>query len=230
MSTPHITDDLLNVLSEIPTPAVANGIEEFDVRPRDEGYMDGTIHCRFPSLGPVVGYAVTAKLTARKDESGAEDLSQELWKHTQDFSGPRLVVIEDIDDPAGVGSFWGEVNANIFKRLGCLGIITNGGVRDLPEMKAAGFHAFSQFLSVSHGYYRITEVGGPVTVGGLSVEPGDLLHADEHGVVKIPLEIAPRLPQAVRDVEALEKVTLDLCASDNFTLEKLSEAEREVTH
>jgi regulator of RNase E activity RraA len=227
--THHISDELLNTLSKIPTPAVANGLERFDLRPRDEGYMDGSVHCRFPGLGPMVGYAVTAKLTGRRDDS-AQDFRTELWKHTQDFPGPSIVVIEDVDDPAGLGSFWGEVNANVFKRLGCLGIITNGGVRDLPEMEGIGFHAFSSVLSVSHAYNRIIEVGGPVTVGGMVVEPGDLLHADEHGVVKIPLEAAEDLPQAVRDVEAIEKRTLDLCASPDFSLERLLEARRAVTH
>ena len=192
--------------------------------------MAGDIRCRFPDLGPIAGYAVTARLSSRPFGPEDPDLRERLWEHTQEQPGPRIVVIEDIDEPAGLGSFWGEVNANVFKALGCLGVITNGGVRDLPEMSGLGFHAFTGTLSVSHGYNRIVEVGVPVTVGGLVVNPGDLLHADEHGVVSIPTEVADRLAGAVHDVEVIEQKTIQLCKSEDFSLEKLLEARRAVTH
>lgn len=224
----QISEELRQTLAAIPTPAVANGLERFDIRPRDEGFMDGSIHCRFPALGPMVGYAVTAKLIGHAEDDDRPDLRERLWEHTQEVPGPRIVVIEDLDN--GVGSFWGEVNANVFHALGCLGVITNGGVRDLPEMEAVGFHAFSGQLSVSHAYNKIVEVGGPVTVGGLVVNPGDLLHADEHGVVQIPAEVAAEVPQAVRDVEEIEQRTISLVKSADFSLEKLLESRRVVTH
>jgi 4-hydroxy-4-methyl-2-oxoglutarate aldolase len=226
----EIDTAVLAELAGIPTPAIANGLERFNTRPRDEGYMNGSVVCRFPGLGPMLGYAVTAKMTAGKDHREALDLRAELWEYTQAIPGPRVVVIEDLDDPPGLGSFWGEVNANVFRTLGCLGVITNGGVRDLPEMEALGFHAFSSTLAVSHAYNRIAEVGCPVTIAGLRIQPGDLLHADAHGVVNIPADVAPRLAGAVRDVEKAEQKTISLCRSPDFSVAKLLEMRRAVIH
>jgi regulator of RNase E activity RraA len=140
------------------------------------------------------------------------------------------VVIEDLDEPPGVGSFWGEVNANVFRALGCRGVITNGGVRDLSEMEALGFHAFSSVLSVSHAYVRVVEVGVPVQVGGLTVHPSDLLHGDRHGVVLVPTQVASQVPDAVRAVEAEERRFIDFLQSPTFTAEKLIQSASPATH
>jgi 4-hydroxy-4-methyl-2-oxoglutarate aldolase len=122
------------------------------------------------------------------------------------------------------------VNANVFRALGCRGVITNGGVRDLPEMEALGFHAFSSLLSVSHAYVRVVEVGVPVRVGGFTVHPGDLLHGDCHGVVLVPAEIASQVPDAVRAVEAEERRFIDFLQSPTFTAEKLIEMASPARH
>ena len=100
---------------------------------------------------------------------------------------PRVVVVEDLDEPSGVGSLWGEVNANMHKAMGCVGVVTNGSVRDLDEVEPLGFHFFAQHVRVSHSYVHIVEVGTPVRIGGLTVRPGDLLHGDKHGVTNIPV-------------------------------------------
>jgi 4-hydroxy-4-methyl-2-oxoglutarate aldolase len=223
-----VDSETLAEIATMSSPSVANGIERFQVRPRDTGFMDGTIVCRFPDLGPLVGYAVTARIRAvgRGDHLPAT----QLWQHILTMPEPRIVVIEDLDDPPGVGSFWGEVNSNIHHALGCRGVITNGGVRDLPEMEALGFHAFSSVISVSHAYVRIVEVGMPVEVGGLRVSPGDLLHADRHGVVLVPNDIASELPDAVRAVEAAERTVIDFCQSPVFTVEGLYEKQTEMRH
>jgi regulator of RNase E activity RraA len=183
--------------------------------------MSASIQCRFPSLGPVVGYAVTAKIRSGRYEDSPNDLRRELWEHTQSVPAPRLVVIEDCDPLPGRGSFWGEVNANIFRALGCLGVVTDGSVRDLPEMEAAGFFAFSGSVSVSHAYARVVCVGSDVEVGGLRVEPGDLLHGDMHGVVSIPKHTVNRLIDEVRAVELHEREIIDLCNSSEFSLARL---------
>jgi 4-hydroxy-4-methyl-2-oxoglutarate aldolase len=217
-----VPPDTLAELATMSSPSVANGIERFKLRPNDTGYMDGTIICRFPKLGPVVGHAVTARIRAA-GEADQVPGTTDLWRHALGIPEPRVVVIEDIDKPPGVGSFWGEVNANVFRALGCGGVITNGGVRDLPEMEALGFHAFSSMLSVSHAYVRVVEVGVPARVGGLTVHPGDLLHGDCHGVVLVPTEIASQVPDAVRAVEAEERRFIDFLQSPTFTAEKLIE-------
>jgi 4-hydroxy-4-methyl-2-oxoglutarate aldolase len=221
--------DTLAELATMSSPSVANGIERFKVRPNDTGYMDGTIICRFPQLGPVVGYAVTARIRAAGQ---ADELPRttDLWRQALEIPEPRIVVIEDLDERPGVGSFWGEVNANVFRALGCRGVITNGGVRDLAEMEALGFHTFSSVLSVSHAYVRVVEVGIPVRVGGLTIHPGDLLHGDCHGVVLVPTEIAARIPDAVRAVEAEERRFIDFLQSPTFTAEKLIERASQAKH
>ena len=210
---------VLAELASFATPSVANGIETFKVRPRNEGFMDGTVRCIFPNLGTTIGYAVTARIRAAAQ--GEHLAAADLWKHAVSMPAPRIVVIEDLDEPPGVGSFWGEVNGNVFRALGCAGVVTNGGVRDLREMEALGFHAFAGSICVSHAYVRVVEVGIPVKVGGLVVRPGDLLHADRHGVMSVPAEIARDLPAAIRAVEADERKLINYCQSPGFNLDGL---------
>jgi regulator of RNase E activity RraA len=131
--------------------------------------------------------------------------------------------MHDIDEPRGQGAYWGEVQANIHKALGCLGVVTDGTVRDLPEAEAAGFHFFSGHVSVSHAYVHMVDFGLPVKLGGLWVKPGDLIHADQHGVVTIPPEIADRIPDAVAKVEADERKIIDVCKSKDFSAQKLKD-------
>jgi regulator of RNase E activity RraA len=132
------------------------------------------------------------------------------------------VVLHDIDDPI-VGSFWGEVNANIHKALGCVGTVTDGSVRDLDEVQETGFHFFSGCISVSHAYVHMIEFGTAVKVGGLTVKPGDLIMGDKHGVISIPREIAGDIPRAAQMIEDWERRVIDFCKSDNFSLEGLRE-------
>ena len=121
-----------------------------------------------------------------------------LWEHVLELPEPRFVVVQDLDDPPGVGSYWGEVNGSIFTALRCVAVFTNGAVRDLTEMQAIGIQAFAGCVAVSHAYVHLVGVGEPVTVGGLAVRPGDLLHGDQHGVLSIPFEIAGALAAATR--------------------------------
>ena len=215
---------LLDELRTFTTPSIANAMETFDVRPRNEGYMDASVRCMFPELGVVNGYAATA--TIRAAEPG-EDASRALWAHLRTLPEPRLVVVQDLDEPPGVGSLWGEVNANIHQAFGAVGVITNGCVRDLDEMRALGFHAFAGSVGVSHAYVHVVEVGVAVTVGGLVVEPGDVLQGDQHGVIAIRPDIAKELPDAVRKIEADERGVIDLFRGENFDAAKFA---GDVTH
>ena len=164
-----LSEALREELASLSTPSIANGIETFGLRPRDEGFMNGSIRCRFPELGPVVGYAATARIRASSRNESERLGASELWSHVMSVPAPRIVVVEDLDDPGGVGSFWGEVNANVFRSCGCAAVVTNGGVRDLQEMEALGFQAFSSTICVSHAYVRVVQVAQPVIVGGLEV-------------------------------------------------------------
>jgi len=214
---------VLRALQTLNTPTVANAIETFNLRPRNQGFMDASVRCMLPGLGVMVGYAVTAKIRAAEPPApGAAVPRRRMWEYILSIPEPRVVVIQDLDDPP-VGSFWGEVNANIHRALGCVGTVTNGGVRDLDEVEQLGFHLFASQVHVSHAYVHVVEIGTPVEVGGLTVHPGDLLHGDKHGVIQIPLEIAPDLFRAAKEVEARERRIIEVCQSPDFSIEKLSE-------
>ncbi len=203
---PTLSEAQLRELATWPTPAIANAIETFNVRSRAVGFMSSEIQCRFPELGVGVGYAVTAKIRASVPPADdPETVDREPWTdHLLSVPGPRIVVIQDMDQPA-IGSYWGEVNATRHKAMGCLGVITDGGVRDLDEMRGMGFQALSKSVLVSHAYVHMVEVGGPVTVGGLTVRSGDLLAMDQHGAIHIPHDIAPEVAAAAARVEAEER-------------------------
>jgi 4-hydroxy-4-methyl-2-oxoglutarate aldolase len=213
---------LLKLLRTYNTPTVANAIEVFDVRPRNEGFMRPEIRCIFPNMGVMVGYAVTVKIQAlTPGAKGATIYPSEHWKDIMKVPAPRVVVVEDLDEPSGVGSLWGEVNANMHKAMGCVGVVTNGSVRDLDEVEPLGFHFFAQHVSVSHSYVHIVEVGTPVRIGGLTVRPGDLLHGDKHGVTNIPLDLAARIPEGVQSVETMERQIINYSKSPEFTVDGL---------
>jgi regulator of RNase E activity RraA len=210
---------VLDELRSFTAPSLSNGIETFDVRPRSEGFTDRTVRCMFPELGARIGYAATA--TMRGAAEGDRLPPSALWEHVVELPEPRFVVVQDLDDPSGVGCYWGEVNGSIFTALGCGAVVTNGAVRDLTEMRAIGLQAFAGSVAVSHAYNRLVGVGDPVMVGGLVVRPGDLLHGDQHGVLSIPLGIAEALAAATRAVEAEERELIDFCRSPGFSVDAL---------
>ncbi|MDZ7726786.1 MAG: RraA family protein [Dehalococcoidia bacterium] len=218
-----LSEEELAALRAWPTPAISNAIETFNVRSRNTGFMGPEIACRFPEFEPIVGYAVTCKI--RASIPPAEDPeaipAPAWWEHIESIPAPRIVVIQDMDQPPR-GSFWGEVNANIHKALGCAGVVTDGGVRDLDEVRELGFQFVAKEVLVSHAYVHIVEVGGPVTVGGLTVRPGELLHADQHGAMQIPLDIAAQVPAAAQAVEDRERVIINYAKSPEFSREGLA--------
>ena len=218
-------EDLLQSLARYDAPTLANAIETFDLQPRDVGFADSRIRCMFPELGRMVGFAATATIVARgapaSDWAGAGN--EALYSHVRTIRAPRIVVVKDLDDPPAHGSLWGEVHATIFGALGCVGCVTDGAVRDLDEARGMGFHFFAAGPSVSHAYVRVEAIGEPIEIGGLEVAPGDLLHADQHGVLKIPLEIAAELPAAADRVIETEQALLRWVRSDDFDPDRLAE-------
>jgi regulator of RNase E activity RraA len=220
-----IDTGLLEALAKYDSPTLSNAIETFDIRNRDEGYTSHEIHCLFPDLPPVVGYAAT--VTVRSHEPPMSELPQSvLWKHVQSITTPRILVAQDLDDPEGVGAMWGEVQATIFKALGCQAIVTDGVVRDLPEVRAMGLQFYAAGTTASHAYAHFESAGHTVTIGGLTVRPGDLLHADRHGVLLIPDSIAPRLPDAADKIIAREQKLIRWIRSKDFDPDRLDEMRR----
>ncbi|MBJ7598920.1 MAG: hypothetical protein DLM67_16315 [Candidatus Nephthysia bennettiae] len=216
-------DEVLEALRRYDTPTIANAIEEFDIRPRDEGFANIDVRCMFPELGVMVGYAATAAIRARGVGQGDQAA---LWFHVRAGPEPRVVVVQDLDDPPAHGSLWGEVNASVFQSLGCVGAVTDGSVRDLNEVRGMGFHFFARAAGVSHAYVRVESVGEPVRVGGLTVTPGDLIHADQHGVLLVPHEIAAELPAAAERVIEREQTFIRWVRSPDFDPDRLAEMRR----
>ena len=217
--------ETLEALRRYDSPTLSNAIETFDIRPRDEGFAGMEIQCLFPELGPMVGYAATATIRAVGRGAGESDPSP-LWALVRSLPGPRVVVIQDLDDPPGRGAFWGEVQSTIYKALGCAGTVTDGCVRDLKEVREMGFQFFARGPGVSHAYVRLESVRGAVNVGGLTVRPGDLVHADQHGVLLIPTAIAADLPAAADRIVEREQEFIRWVRSPEFDPDRLAEMRR----
>ncbi|MCH8186681.1 MAG: RraA family protein [Chloroflexi bacterium] len=219
-----LTRQQLDTLGKIQTCAVANAIETFDVMPRNQGFMRPAVRSIFPGLGSMIGYAVTGVISAKTPPTSHMRIPRSEWvDYVLSVPEPRVIMLQDLDYPDVLGSFWGEVQSNVHQALGCVGTVTDGGVRDLDEMREAGFFAFATEVLVSHAYVHIVEYGVPVTIGGLTVSPGDIVMGDQHGVLTVPKDIAADIPKAVEEVEKGERRIIDFCRSSSFTSEGLKE-------
>ena len=220
-----IEASVLEALGRYDSPTLSNAIETFDVRNRDDGYTGHEIRCMFPEMPPVVGLAATVGV--RSHEPPINPLEPAvLWKHVQSIRGPRILVAQDLDDEGGVGAMWGEVQATIFKALGCLAIATDGVVRDISEVRAMGLQLYARGTTASHAYAHFESAGHTVTIGGLAIRPGDIIHADQHGVLLVPPEIAARLPAAADKIIATEQKLIRWIRSEEFDPAKLDEMRR----
>ena len=222
MTTNQLTQVQLDQLRHLDSSMMANAIETFDVRLRNTGFTDSRVHCIFPDFPAIVGYAATARIRTSNPpmEGHSYHDRTDWWNHILSIPAPRIVVVEDVDEHPGLGSFIGEVHANILCALGCVGLVTNGAVRGLRATRAIGFQMFAGNFSVSHAYAHIFDFGGPIKVGGMKVQPGDLLHGDVHGVQAIPLEIADKIPQAAEQIVQNSERIVTLCRSREVTLDK----------
>jgi len=225
MGTETLAPEVLDALRRYDSPTLSNAIETFDIRPRDEGFASMEIQCLFPELGVMVGYAATATIRARGQDEGGGDHSP-LWALVRSLPEPRVVVVQDLDEPPGHGAMWGEVQSSIYKALGCAGTVTDGCVRDLKEVREMGFHFFARGPGVSHAYVRLESVGVPVQIGGLTIRPGDLIHADQHGVLLVPTGLAAELPAAADRIIEREQEFIRWVRSAEFDPERLAEMRR----
>ena len=221
---PQASARVLNLLRRTGTCTVSNAIETFNVRMRNEGFMQDESRCQFPTLPPVTGYAVTGRI--RTSAPPIANLCYyhrpDWWEYVAGFPSPKIIVLHDMDRTPGAGAFFGEVHSRISRALGCVAYVTNGAIRDAPALAASQFQCFSSGLSVSHSYAHIIDFGEPVEIGGLKVSPGDLLHGDAHGVQTIPPSIAELLPEAIQAIVDREAELISFCESPDFTLEKLT--------
>lgn len=177
------------------TPTIYNGWEQITSRPRTSGYNIEETRDFMPEFGPMIGYAVTVKIKPSEPCPNPDAWAQ-YRSYIASIPGPKIIVMQDLDKPQVYGSFWGEVSANTHKTLGCVGVIVDGAIRDLDEMKSAGFKALARRLCVGHAYAAPLSWAEPVEVFGTTVNPGDLIHADKHGFLVIPEEDQPRILEA----------------------------------
>ena len=191
-----LTREQLEALSRFDTPTICNAIEGFGVRGRTEGFTRPELRLRSAmSDKPMVGYA---------------EVMEAYYRQYEGFDLPMVAAIQDLDR-VPVGSFWGDVQATVHRALGCIGVITDGGVRDIEEVRKVGFYMFSKEVLISHAYIHMVEAGTEVDICGMTVRPGDLIHADHHGAIVIPEEIAGEVAEAcVRAMDA-ENALLEPC-------------------
>jgi 4-hydroxy-4-methyl-2-oxoglutarate aldolase len=220
----------LEQLRRLSTCIVASAIEGFRLRLPNSGFTDSSISCIFKDRLPLIGYAATARMRSKNPPMVGHGYYYERtdwWNHILSIPAPRVVVIEDVDERPGLGALIGEVNANILLALGCLGLVTNGSVRDVDQVGLTRFQMFAGGVSVSHAYAHIFDFGGTVEVGGLKVNPGDLIHGDRHGVQTVPLEVADKVPAAAHRIMHRRQHLIGICRATDFSIEKLREAIRE---
>jgi regulator of RNase E activity RraA len=230
MKSESLPPSTLEKLRAFSTCVVASAIEVFGIRLPNVGFANSSVKCRFPDLASVVGFAVTARIRSSDPPMEGKNYYHrpDWWEHIQKMPAPRIVVIEDTDKPPGLGAFVGEVHANILAALGCVAVVTNGAVRDIREVRAAGFQMFSGNVSVSHAYAHIFDFGGTVTVGELKVGPGDLIHGDLNGVLNVPTELAARIPDVAAGIVEKRRSLVEVCRSREFSLAHLRQAAQEV--
>jgi 4-hydroxy-4-methyl-2-oxoglutarate aldolase len=220
-----VSPDTLDFLRNTDTCTVSNAIENFNVRMRNEGYIQGTPRCLLPELPPVAGFAVTGRI--RTTSPPIANLCyyhrMDWWHYVASLPAPKIIVIADVDHIPGTGAFVGEIHARIARALGCVAYVTNGTVRDIEGLRDAGFQCFAAGLRVSHAYAHIIEFGEPVDLGGLTISTGDLLHGDCHGIQTIPHDIADKLPAEVELLVQREAEMIQFCKSTDFSLRKLDE-------
>jgi len=219
---------LLEALGRYDTPTICNALEIVAPERRLVGFTTRPLVCPFPDLPPIVGYARTACIRSAV-ASGLSSVEQQqrriaYYDYVGTGFGPRINVIQDVDGPdVGFGAFWGEVQSAVHKALGCIGVITDGSIRDIAQW-APGFQALAGSIGPSHAFVHAEHFGGDVRVAGMTVRSNDLIHADRHGAVVIPLDVAARVPDAADLCGRRETPILEIARSPFFTLEKLKEA------
>jgi len=229
LDTP-LSPDQIDQLRSFNTCVISDAIETFGVRLRNEGFATAGFRCLFKNFPPMVGYAATCKIrSAHPPIVGSRYVERtDWWKHIMSVPPPRIVVMQDTDPEPGTGAFLGVVHVNILKALGCVGAVTNGAARELNGIEASGFQVFAGRLAISRAYVHIVEFGGLVEVGGLKIQPGDLIHGDRHGIINVPRDLAPQLSEVASRIMEKERQVIELSRKPGASFEELGVAVREL--
>jgi regulator of RNase E activity RraA len=222
-----ITAETLAILRQHDTPTICNALEYVMGGRTAEGFTKSPTVCADPTLQPIVGFARTAKIRAsspaQRPATEVRALRMQYYEYVSAGTGPNVVVIEDTDWPHCIGGFWGEMQVAQHKGLGVAGTLTNGVLRDLG-MLDAGYQVVAGSVGPSHAFVHVTALDIPVTVFGMAVRPGELIHADRHGGVVIPAEHIEKMPAAIDIVLRKEQPVLKAARAPGFTVEKLRAA------
>ena len=213
-----IAEHHLAFLKGVDSPTIANAIEPFKVRDRMEGFIGGEVRCLFPEMPPMVGLAQTVTMTHTPGEIAGRENWFRMYEALAEIPAPSVLVIQDVSGAPTRCAYAGEVMATLAKRLGAVGMVTDGALRDVHEVRALGFHYFARYLVVSHGNFDIVDVGAPIELDGQLVNTGDLLHGDANGIVIVPREVLDGLPAAVDEVRTRERATMDFILTPEYTL------------
>lgn len=220
-------NSLLELLKSVDTPTVCNAIEVAQGKRGFSDFTRGTMLCSAPDEGAMVGYARTAKIAAVHPPKEQPDVIRErrmaYYKHMSEGPRPGLTVVEDLDFPDCIGAYWGEINTTVHKGFGLSGALTNGVMRDLGDLPK-GFPVVAGSTGPSHGFVHVREIGTPVSVFGMTVQDGDLVHADRHGALVVPHNVVSMLEMAIRKLLETEKLVLEPAAKDGFDFASFKEA------
>jgi regulator of RNase E activity RraA len=219
--------DDLAFLESMDTPTVCNVIEIIAPDRRGHGYTTRHLHCPFPDIPSKVGFAKTMTMRAKDPiPLGSEGYMQKRYDYLDYVASqphPSWMVIQDLDDPPGYGAFWGEVQSNVHKALGCHGVVTNGCVRDI-SMIAHGFQILAGSIAPSHAFVHVVDFGGEVTVHGMAVKNGDLIHADRHGAVVVPIDKISAMRSALEALNKKEARIIAAARTPGVTVETIKTA------
>jgi 4-hydroxy-4-methyl-2-oxoglutarate aldolase len=227
---PRLTPEQLEALRQIDSPTVSNAIERLGVRPRLAGFAGWELRCAFPELGTLIGYAVTCTADSTTESRKAERGLLRLWEAVENAPKPSVIVIQDVGPERRRSCHMGEVMATTAKALGAAGCVSDGGLRDVAEVRALGFHYFCPGFVVSHGNPVILDINLPVTLEGLPVRPGDLLHGDANGILVVPESVADRVVEEARRVRDDEREVLEFVRRPGLTLEQLRQFQNRYKH
>jgi regulator of RNase E activity RraA len=220
-------DAFIRSLAQYDSPTLCNAIEVAQGKRGFNAYTRGTPCSAMNGAKAMVGYARTAKIAGREPTTESPDIIKarrlDYFRHMAAGPRPAICVIEDMDGPDCVSAWWGEVHTAVHKGLGISGALTNGVMRDLDDHEP-GFPVVSGSIGPSHAFVYVREIGTPVTVFGLHVKDGDLVHADQHGALVIPPEILPKLAAAIKKMQATEQIIIGPARAPGFNIEKLEAA------
>jgi len=217
-NVPPISEKDVAFLRSVDSPTISNAIEPFKVRDRTEGFIGGEVRSLFPEMPPMVGAALTV---AMNNSPGAVAERENYWRMYEALSqmpAPSVLVVQDVSGAPSRCALAGEVMTTMAMRLGAVGMVTDGGLRDVHEVRRLGFAYFARYIVVSHGNFGVVEVGEPVTLDGQEVKTGDILHGDANGIVIVPREVLQGLPEAVQEVRTRERATMDFVNSPEYTI------------